>query len=293
MVSAPTASRPIWGKPYLWSTPGGRPLRPCPSKGRVLGVQRVRGLLPRPSPRFRGAPGVMQMTTPWKLIKSQMVNTYILLMDHSFIHFTTQKRNVTSPNAKDFYYKFGFNIWWNNNDCYSYVIQCQMRLRVAVRLWSPLTWSRRPPVGTRAPQKASNSSSQIRSGAVWPTANPWQSRDPQPLVTLQRRPKAEVNLGPPPELKLPYHPGQCNNFFSFRNSQIYNSQNSGVQFKWEFFIQIRMAYLAPNLPLLHLFFGVRKEASRKLSFGWKILIWIGHYSRFIILSFPFYNTSIS
>ena len=107
----------------------------------------------------------------------------------------------------------------HDNDCYFYVIQCQMRLRVAVRRWSPLTWSRRPLVGTRAPQKASSSSSsQIRSGAVWPTANPWQSRDPQPLVTLpellQRRPKAEVNLGPPrPELRLPYHPGQCNIFF--------------------------------------------------------------------------------
>ena len=43
---------------------------------------------------------------------------------------------------------------------------------------------------------------------------------------------------------------------------------------------MRMAYFAPILSLLHLFFGGRKEASRKLSFEWKILIWIGHYSSF-------------
>ena len=36
---------------------------------------------------------------------------YILLKDNSFIHFTTQKRNVTSPNATDFDCMFGFNIW--------------------------------------------------------------------------------------------------------------------------------------------------------------------------------------
>ena len=51
---------------------------------------------------------------------------------------------------------------------------------------------------------------------------------------------------------------------------------SGVLFKWELFIQMKMAYFAPILSLLHLFFGERKEASRKLSFEWKILIWIGH-----------------
>ena len=60
---------------------------------------------------------------------------------------------------------------------------------------------------------------------------------------------------------------------------IFQTNNySGVLFKWEIFIQMRMAYFAPNLPLLHLYFGGRKEASRKLSFEWKILIWIGHYS---------------
>ena len=149
-----------------------------------------------------------------------------MLIDLScFLYFDQDRRSC--PEASCNFYNFGFNIWSHDNDCYFYVIQCQMRLRVAVRRWSPLTWSRRPPVGTRALQKE-RSSHQIRSGAVWPTANPWQSRDPQPLVTLpellQRRPKAEVNLGPPrPELKLPYHPGQCNNF-SFLNSQIYNSQ---------------------------------------------------------------------
>jgi len=35
---------------------------------------------------------------------------------------------------------------------------------------------------------------------------------------------------------------------------------------------MRMAYFAPNLSLLHLFFGARKEASRKLSCDLKILI---------------------
>ena len=51
------------------------------------------------------------------------------------------------------------------------------------------------------------------------------------------------------------------------------SAYSDVLFKWELFIQMRMAYFAPNLPLLHLFFGGRKEASMNLSFKW-----IGHYS---------------
>ena len=41
-------------------------------------------------------------------------------------------------------------------------------------------------------------------------------------------------------------------------------------------------YFAPNLPLWHLFFGRRKEASRKLSFEWQILIWIGHYSTLLL-----------
>ena len=59
---------------------------------------------------------------------------------------------------------------------------------------------------------------------------------------------------------------------------------SGFLFKWERYIQMRMAYLVPILSLLPLFFGGRKEASRKLSFEWKILIWIGHYSnKFYIL----------
>ena len=44
------------------------------------------------------------------------------------------------------------------------------------------------------------------------------------------------------------------------------------------FYSNEMAYFAPILSLLPLFFGGRKEASRKLSFEWKILIWIGHYS---------------
>ena len=39
---------------------------------------------------------------------------------------------------------------------------------------------------------------------------------------------------------------------------------------------MRMAYFAPVLSLLPLFFCGRKEASRELSFEWKILIWIGH-----------------
>ena len=43
-------------------------------------------------------------------------------------------------------------------------------------------------------------------------------------------------------------------------------QYSGVLFKWELFIQMRMAYLAPILSLLPLFFSGRKEASMKLSF---------------------------
>ena len=37
-----------------------------------------------------------------------------------------------------------------------------------------------------------------------------------------------------------------------------------------FFCAMRMSYFAPNLSLLHLFFGGRKEASRKLSFEWNI-----------------------
>ena len=40
---------------------------------------------------------------------------------------------------------------------------------------------------------------------------------------------------------------------------------------------MRIAYFAPIPSLLHIFFGGRKEASRKLSFEWKIIIWIGHY----------------
>ena len=59
---------------------------------------------------------------------------------------------------------------------------------------------------------------------------------------------------------------------------------SGVLFKWERFIKMRMAYFAPILSLLPLFFGGRKETSRRLSFEWKILIWIGHYSIFVIQS---------
>ena len=49
--------------------------------------------------------------------------------------------------------------------------------------------------------------------------------------------------------------------------------NESFSFKWEW-----MAYFAPILSLLPLLLGGRKEASVKLSFEWKILIWIGHYS---------------
>lgn len=47
--------------------------------------------------------------------------------------------------------------------------------------------------------------------------------------------------------------------------------HSGVLFKWERFIQMRRAYFAPS-SLFPLFYGGRKEASRKLSCEWKISI---------------------
>ena len=45
-------------------------------------------------------------------------------------------------------------------------------------------------------------------------------------------------------------------------------------------MSLQMAYFAPMAVLsqLPLFFGGRKEASRKLSFEWTIFILIGHYS---------------
>ena len=45
----------------------------------------------------------------------------------------------------------------------------------------------------------------------------------------------------------------------------YNVQYS-LLFKYKLFIQMRMAYFATILSLLHLFFGGRKETSRQLSF---------------------------
>ena len=55
-------------------------------------------------------------------------------------------------------------------------------------------------------------------------------------------------------------------------------QYSGILFKRGRFIKMKMAYFAPILSLLTLFYGRRKETSSKLSFERNILIRIRRYS---------------
>ena len=51
-----------------------------------------------------------------------------------------------------------------------------------------------------------------------------------------------------------------------------------VLLKWQFFIQIRACFLQPStIQYVLLFFEGRREKSRKLSFSWKILTFIGHH----------------
>ena len=57
-----------------------------------------------------------------------------------------------------------------------------------------------------------------------------------------------------------------------------NRKYSGVLLNRELFIQMRMAYISHPSSLLPLSFGGRKEASRTLSFVWKILIWVELYT---------------
>ena len=71
------------------------------------------------------------------------------------------------------------------------------------------------------------------------------------------------------EKKIPIHPSTSDKDIHMRDD--WNCKSfvyGGFLFKWERFIQMRMAYFAPILFLLPLFFGGRKEANRKLSFEW-------------------------
>ena len=53
---------------------------------------------------------------------------------------------------------------------------------------------------------------------------------------------------------------------------------SSVLFKWEFFIQMRATNLPPSSLYCPSFLVEGKRHKRQLSFEWKSLIWIGHYS---------------
>ena len=82
----------------------------------------------------------------------------------------------------------------------------------------------------------------------------------------------------------------------FQFTNIYSSVS--VLFKWEFFIQMRATNLPPSSLYCPSFLVEGKRHKRQLSFEWKSLIWIGHYSTWWVYAMSplmsrFFDSSIS